>query len=139
MRDRARSRVGAAPSSSLAHPPGTRCGGHAPAPPRRGRAAGGSARPRARAPFWFLSLGRGAENLRGGCSSLQPFFSRRRRDPGEGHGRRETEEGGFSPGSQSRKGGAALASPRRPALRMLAERGGPRRREREARGPRGLM
>ncbi|MXQ93585.1 hypothetical protein E5288_WYG018908 [Bos mutus] len=55
-------------------------------------------------------------------------------DPGEGHGRRETEEGGFSPGSQSRKGGAALASPRRPALRMRAERGGPRRREREARG-----
>lgn len=32
MRDRARSRVGAAPSGSLAHPPGTRRGGRAPAP-----------------------------------------------------------------------------------------------------------
>lgn len=54
-------------------------------------------------------------------------------------GLRGTEKGGFSWSSQNRKGGAALASAAGPAPRMRAERGGSRRREREAGLPGGLM
>lgn len=129
----ARSCVGVAHS----RPPRVRARHCGHAPPSGGDAPGKARGREPRAPFWSRCPGRGAEGLRGGGSSLS--FSPRRVVSGAGRGRRGTGKEGFSLGSQSRKGGSALVPSAGPASRMRAERGGPRRREPEARGPGGLM
>lgn len=127
---------GAVSAPAWARPTRARRCGHAPPP---GGDAPGKARGREpRAPFWSRCRCRGAADLRGAGSSLRSL-SPRQVVPGAGRGQRGTEKEGVSLGSQSRKGGSALVPAAGPASRMRAERGGPRRREPEARGPGGLM